>query len=146
MTDERATAARIDAKVEALMAEATAEAQDNRGFVLPAVDYGQRSNERKRELLRKNPLVPLGALLTAGVLLGGLMQFRRGNTHQSQMFMRYRVLAQVRVPVRKRSGPRELTHTLRKGATIGVASLSVLFTEQGWLSKKSTSPEGKSTE
>mmetsp|Transcript_18566 Transcript_18566/g.45694 ORF Transcript_18566/g.45694 Transcript_18566/m.45694 type:complete len:134 (+) Transcript_18566:155-556(+) len=126
MTDERATAARIDAKVEALMAEATAEAQDNRGFVLPAVDYGQRSNERKRELLRKNPLVPLGALLTAGVLLGGLMQFRRGNTHQSQMFMRYRVLAQ--------------------GATIGVASLSVLFTEQGWLSKKSTSPEGKSTE
>ncbi|XP_042309694.1 HIG1 domain family member 2A, mitochondrial [Sceloporus undulatus] len=43
---------------------------------------------------RENPLVPIGCLGTAGVLTYGLICFKRGNTHQSQMMMRARILAQ----------------------------------------------------
>ncbi|XP_003227966.1 HIG1 domain family member 2A, mitochondrial [Anolis carolinensis] len=43
---------------------------------------------------RENPLVPVGCLGTAGVLTYGLICFKRGNTHQSQIMMRARILAQ----------------------------------------------------
>ncbi|KAH0629900.1 hypothetical protein JD844_012376, partial [Phrynosoma platyrhinos] len=39
-------------------------------------------------------LVKQGCLGTAGVLTYGLICFKRGNTHQSQMMMRARILAQ----------------------------------------------------
>ncbi|CAN6477604.1 unnamed protein product [Victoria cruziana] len=42
----------------------------------------------------KNPLVPIGALLTAGVLTAGLISFRQGNSHLGQKLMRARVVAQ----------------------------------------------------
>lgn len=47
--------------------------------------------EKKRA---KNPLVPVGALITAGVLTAGLISFKRGNSHLSQLLMRARVIAQ----------------------------------------------------
>lgn len=56
-----------------------------------SVTYGGRDNLEK---LRKNPLVPLGALGTGAVLVAGLLAFRSGNTRLSQSLMRARVLAQ----------------------------------------------------
>ncbi|KAG0471906.1 hypothetical protein HPP92_016452 [Vanilla planifolia] len=42
----------------------------------------------------KNPLVPIGALLTAGVLTFGLVSFRQGNSQLGQKLMRARVVVQ----------------------------------------------------
>ncbi|KAH7851566.1 hypothetical protein Vadar_013449 [Vaccinium darrowii] len=42
----------------------------------------------------KNPYVPIGALITAGVLTAGLISFRQGNSHLGQQLMRARVVAQ----------------------------------------------------
>ncbi|XP_020704186.1 RING-H2 finger protein ATL48 [Dendrobium catenatum] len=42
----------------------------------------------------KNPLVPIGALITAGVLTAGLMSFKQGNSQLGQKLMRARVLVQ----------------------------------------------------
>jgi hypothetical protein len=47
--------------------------------------------EKKRV---RNPLVPLGALMTAGVLTAGLISFRRGNSQLGQVLMRARVVVQ----------------------------------------------------
>ncbi|VVA16939.1 PREDICTED: HIG1 [Prunus dulcis] len=47
--------------------------------------------EKKRV---KNPWVPVGALLTAGVLTAGLISFRQGNSQLGQKLMRARVVAQ----------------------------------------------------
>ncbi|XP_050224120.1 RING-H2 finger protein ATL48-like [Mercurialis annua] len=42
----------------------------------------------------RNPLVPIGALVTAGVLTAGLFSFRQGNSHLGQILMRARVVVQ----------------------------------------------------
>ncbi|XP_016477222.1 RING-H2 finger protein ATL48-like [Nicotiana tabacum] len=42
----------------------------------------------------RNPLVPIGAFVTAGVLTAGLISFKRGNSQLGQQLMRARVLAQ----------------------------------------------------
>ncbi|KAL4394387.1 hypothetical protein AHAS_Ahas02G0146900 [Arachis hypogaea] len=42
----------------------------------------------------RNPLVPVGAFITAGVLTAGLISFRRGNSHLGQKLMRARVVVQ----------------------------------------------------
>ncbi|KAJ4974126.1 hypothetical protein NE237_007300 [Protea cynaroides] len=42
----------------------------------------------------KNPFVPIGAFLTAGVLTAGLISFRQGNSHLGQKLMRARVVVQ----------------------------------------------------
>ncbi|XP_038994668.1 RING-H2 finger protein ATL48-like [Hibiscus syriacus] len=47
--------------------------------------------EKKRV---RNPLVPVGALITAGVLTAGLISFRQGNSQLGQMLMRARVVVQ----------------------------------------------------
>ena len=57
------------------------------------VKYGDEGGKGMNEF-KKNPLVPAGALLTAGVLFGGLVAFQRGNSALSQKLMRARVLAQ----------------------------------------------------
>ncbi|GAQ88877.1 hypoxia-responsive family protein [Klebsormidium nitens] len=43
---------------------------------------------------KRNPWVPAGAFLTAGVLAAGLYAFKKGNTQRSQQLMRARVVAQ----------------------------------------------------
>ncbi|NXR65823.1 HIG2A protein, partial [Rhadina sibilatrix] len=43
---------------------------------------------------RENPLVPLGCLTTVGVLVYGVICFKKGNTRRSQLMMRARVVAQ----------------------------------------------------
>ncbi|KAI4313850.1 hypothetical protein L6164_026797 [Bauhinia variegata] len=48
-------------------------------------------NEKKRI---RNPWVPVGALVTAGVLTAGLISFRQGNSQLGQLLMRARVVAQ----------------------------------------------------
>jgi Hypoxia induced protein conserved region len=58
------------------------------------VDYADGGREEKNDKLRKNPLVPLSALATAGILAGGLFQFKRGNAVWSQRLMRARIVAQ----------------------------------------------------
>lgn len=47
----------------------------------------------KRNL--KNPMVLVGAVATAGVLVAGLAAFRSGNFARSQTLMRTRVIAQA---------------------------------------------------
>ncbi|KAJ9128444.1 hypothetical protein P3X46_035009 [Hevea brasiliensis] len=42
----------------------------------------------------RNPLVPVGALMTAGVLTAGLISFRQGNSQLGQLLMRARVVVQ----------------------------------------------------
>ncbi|CAA2944457.1 RING-H2 finger ATL48-like [Olea europaea subsp. europaea] len=42
----------------------------------------------------RNPFVPIGALITAGVLTAGLISFRQGNSNLGQKLMRARVVAQ----------------------------------------------------
>ncbi|OWM90478.1 RING-H2 finger protein ATL48-like [Punica granatum] len=42
----------------------------------------------------RNPLVPVGALMTAGVLTAGLISFRQGNSQLGQKLMRARVVVQ----------------------------------------------------
>ena len=56
-----------------------------------AVSYGV---DKKVSDVRKNPLVPAGAMITAAVLMGGLFAFKQGNQRLSQQLMRARVLAQ----------------------------------------------------
>lgn len=59
----------------------------------------------KLDKLKKNPLVPIGAIGTGMVLIAGLLAFRSGNSALSQKLMRARVFAQ--------------------GATLGVLATSV---------------------
>ncbi|KAJ6358910.1 hypothetical protein OIU76_000605 [Salix suchowensis] len=54
-------------------------------------DFEQLFEEKKRV---RNPLVPVGALMTAGVLTAGLISFRRGNSQMGQVLMRARVVVQ----------------------------------------------------
>lgn len=77
------------------------------------VSYGR---EKSMEQFRKNPLVPIGALTTAAILVGGLLSFRVGNIQLSQYMMRARVVAQ--------------------GATLGILSLSVAKMQMGDSSDK----------
>ncbi|KAL2936027.1 RING-H2 finger protein ATL48 [Bienertia sinuspersici] len=48
--------------------------------------------EQKKRI--RNPLVPIGALMTAGVLTAGLISFRQGNSQLGQRLMRARVIVQ----------------------------------------------------
>jgi hypothetical protein len=64
-----------------------------------AYDDVQEREERKwakvKLLSKYNPLVPLGALVTAGVLLNGVWSgMRKKDPVKSQRMMRYRVIAQ----------------------------------------------------
>ncbi|KAJ6374245.1 hypothetical protein OIU78_029869 [Salix suchowensis] len=54
-------------------------------------NFEQLFEEKKRA---RNPLVPIGALVTAGVLTAGLISFRRGNSQLGQVLMRARVVVQ----------------------------------------------------
>lgn len=49
----------------------------------------------ERLLGKRSPLVPLGAIVTAGVLASGLYQFKKDNKRGAQKMMRYRVAMQV---------------------------------------------------
>ncbi|CAI9542496.1 unnamed protein product [Staurois parvus] len=44
--------------------------------------------------VKENPLVPIGCLATAAALTFGLISFRQGKSHQSQLMMRTRIGAQ----------------------------------------------------
>mmetsp|Transcript_18157 Transcript_18157/g.35667 ORF Transcript_18157/g.35667 Transcript_18157/m.35667 type:complete len:96 (+) Transcript_18157:136-423(+) len=54
----------------------------------------QGSRDKIVSKLYAEPLVPLGCLVTAGVLIGGVVSFKNGNKVLSQRMMRARVLAQ----------------------------------------------------
>lgn len=51
--------------------------------------------EKAMRKTKEEPLVPFGALLTTGFLIGGFNSFRKGNTKQAQIMMRGRVVAQA---------------------------------------------------
>eukprot|EP00299_Pterocystis_sp_00344_P014386 c711_g1_i1.p2 GENE.c711_g1_i1~~c711_g1_i1.p2 ORF type:complete len:105 (+),score=17.11 c711_g1_i1:22-315(+) len=59
-------------------------------------DFEEFHNTKSRALrpFKENPLVPIGALVTAGILVGGLASFAKGAAGRSQLFMRARVVAQ----------------------------------------------------
>ncbi len=53
-----------------------------------------KKTERMLSLAKYNPFVPLGCLLTIGVLFRGLWAMRSNDRAKSQQMMRYRVAAQ----------------------------------------------------
>ncbi len=50
--------------------------------------------EKFMKMFKQNPVVPIGCLVTAGVLLNGVYAMRKGDRAKSQLMMRYRVAAQ----------------------------------------------------
>ncbi|KAH7292682.1 hypothetical protein KP509_29G080700 [Ceratopteris richardii] len=61
---------------------------------MTAPDLGTEELFGKKKYER-NPLVPLGAFATLGVLVFGLVSFRQGNHKRSQLLMRARVGVQA---------------------------------------------------
>jgi hypothetical protein len=66
-----------------------------------ALDYFSEVEQKKTNkyevlanLAKKNPLVPIGCLITAGVLIRGIYAMKQRDSIKSQMMMRYRVGAQ----------------------------------------------------
>ncbi|XP_014240893.1 HIG1 domain family member 2A, mitochondrial [Cimex lectularius] len=50
--------------------------------------------EKFQRKFKENPFVPIGALATAACLFYGVRNFYKGNTKNSQLMMRARVVAQ----------------------------------------------------
>ncbi|CAI5745460.1 unnamed protein product [Peronospora destructor] len=69
--------------------------------VYAAGDFSWMEDERysgKKSIwtrVKEDPLVPLGCALTAGVLLGGLVTFQRGQSKLGNKFMQARVVLQT---------------------------------------------------
>ncbi|ERM99530.1 hypothetical protein AMTRI_Chr10g230780 [Amborella trichopoda] len=59
---------------------------------IPHLETEDLFGDQKKRV--RNPLVPIGALLTAGVLTAGLVSFRQGNSQLGQKLMRARVVVQ----------------------------------------------------
>ncbi len=61
-------------------------------------DELEEKSEKRMEYLKKlakyNPLVPIGCLVTIGVLGNGVWAMKNNNRNKSQRMMRYRVAAQ----------------------------------------------------
>ena len=61
-------------------------------------DELEEKSEKRMEYLKKlakyNPLVPIGCLVTVGVLGNGIWAMKNNNRNKSQRMMRYRVAAQ----------------------------------------------------
>ncbi|RMZ93312.1 HIG1 domain family member mitochondrial [Brachionus plicatilis] len=53
-----------------------------------------RSWDKLSEGVKKNPFVPLGCLVTIGVLANGILAMRNKDRLKSQRMMRYRIAAQ----------------------------------------------------
>ncbi|XP_053145824.1 HIG1 domain family member 2A, mitochondrial [Hemicordylus capensis] len=65
------------------------------GFTPTSFQYSEEGiGDKFLRKSRENPLVPIGCLGTVGALTYGLVNFKRGNTRQSQMMMRARIAAQ----------------------------------------------------
>lgn len=73
---------------------AVGEAEEGEFAAEPTFAVEYPGDARKLEILRKNPLVPIGAGLTAAILFSGLFAFNRGSQRWSQRMMRARVVAQ----------------------------------------------------
>ena len=65
------------------------ESVDNEKEIVPETTW-----ERTVRKFQKEPLVPIGCLVTDLVLGNGLRAFKAGNTNTSQQMMRWRVIAQ----------------------------------------------------
>ncbi|KAJ6882193.1 hypothetical protein NC651_028719 [Populus alba x Populus x berolinensis] len=77
-------------------------------------NFEQLFEEKKRV---RNPLVPVGALMTAGVLTAGLISFRRGNSQLGQVLMRARVVVTVAL-----MDPRMVRYLTAWGSRLNVAA------------------------
>ena len=50
--------------------------------------------EKMKRAIKSNPFVPIGALITVGILANGMFAMKNKNAAKSQRMMRYRVAAQ----------------------------------------------------
>ncbi|KAM8973013.1 HIG1 domain family member 2A, mitochondrial-like [Pelodytes ibericus] len=64
------------------------------GFVPSTQTFKEDFRSKFVRKVKENPFVPIGCLATAGALTYGLISFKKGNTRQSQLMMRTRILAQ----------------------------------------------------
>lgn len=54
----------------------------------------QRTWDKLKKIVKYNPFVPVGMLITVGVLFNGIQAMRKNDREKSQRMMRYRVGAQ----------------------------------------------------
>ncbi len=57
----------------------------------------ESSSDKLKRKFREDPLVPIGVLGTIAFLGAGLTQFQRGQALKSQLMMRGRIAAQVKI-------------------------------------------------
>lgn len=76
-------------------------AEHGRDYPAEMVGYYDEINERKSKTWEKltnigkyNPFVPLGCLITIGVLANGVWAMKKKDANKSQRMMRYRIAAQ----------------------------------------------------
>ena len=61
------------------------------------VKHQETPNEKLMRKFKENPLIPIGAALTTGFLVNGLIKFGRRDSAASQVMMRGRIAAQVNI-------------------------------------------------
>jgi len=111
------------------------------------VKHQETPNEKLMRKFKENPLIPLGAALTTGFLVNGLIKFGRRDSAASQVMMRGRIAAQgfticalmagVMVEVRNKTwvrptGPEEykaLTHQQNYSLPQGIPLLGSEITD-----------------
>ncbi|XP_020646794.1 HIG1 domain family member 2A, mitochondrial [Pogona vitticeps] len=64
------------------------------GFTPTSMHRTETFSEKFPRKFKENPFVPIGCLVTLGVLTYGFICFKRGDTRRSQLMMRARVVAQ----------------------------------------------------
>ena len=99
-TSRKSTDVDIGAKKKAFLDEPAELDQkpDNEREMVGFYEETEKREERRwsaiKQMSKYNPLVPLGALVTAGVLVSGIQAMRTNDKAKSQRMMRYRVTAQ----------------------------------------------------
>merc|ERR1712241_339827 len=80
------------------------------------VKHQETPNEKLMRKFKENPLIPLGAALTTGFLVNGLIKFGRRDSAASQVMMRGRIAAHRAGGVQGSRPPAELLSTARNSS------------------------------
>jgi len=85
----------LNSKSGGYLNEPTSEVDQNQIIDFYAENQKKQANmEKMKRAIKSNPFVPIGALITAGVLARGIFAMKRNDKSTSQAMMRWRVAAQ----------------------------------------------------
>ena len=76
------------------MTESIQKEQSMKGFYEEVAEKKTKSMEKFTNMAKYNPFVPIGCLVTIGVLFNGLLAMKNKDRLKSQQMMKYRVAAQ----------------------------------------------------